>query len=567
MAKITDYPSITTIDANTILLADGSSGTGKILASDMAKYALETYAGSTLAGSAQSVKAAFETAGKDSFSLSGGTLVESGFNFDTCLTVGNYYIPTTGLADSTTGAKPINSPIGFLKVLKIRETANFTTQMFFVYDQLGSPYVRNHMNSTGKWSEWLRVPTRGEFENAVISSGTPETVTASTDINDYTTPGTYFFNSSTKAANAPDNSGYFRLTVTAPTGSLVGTNRVRYQEALTSAGTRWTRLLNSSDGGSTWTAQDWMTDPSFIISGRSIIAANTDLNTLIAPGAYRSTESAVTATLTNCPVTSYGFNLDVIHVGVRHFVYQRLTHYTGSVTTAVINEYYRFINVRDGIVGAWTKVPTRAEVDALNSNITIDVSNKHTMIPSGSDFNSYTTPGVYYVESDASGAKMVNIPRKSSGKLIVMARHTSGYLAQYFYPSTAYFIRYVRSYGGSTWSAWTQQDINYENASNRQYELGSISSASNKTFEELGLTKYQYGSYFVVIRADGLPDGTWAGIVRHNSAGYQISEFYKGEATNTPYVTTDGIIKSNNSTAITCYGLVFPINVWGNLLS
>lgn len=56
MAKITDYPSITTIDANTILLADGSSGTGKILASDMAKYALETYAGSTLAGSAQSVK-------------------------------------------------------------------------------------------------------------------------------------------------------------------------------------------------------------------------------------------------------------------------------------------------------------------------------------------------------------------------------------------------------------------------------------------------------------------------------------------------------------------------------
>lgn len=162
---------------------------------------------------------------------------------------------------------------------------------------------------------------------------------------------------------------------------------------------------------------------------------------------------------------------------------------------------------------------------------------------------------------------MANAPRKSSGKLIVMARHTSGYLAQYFYPSTSYFIRYVRSYGGSTWNAWVQQDINYENISNRQYAVGNISSASNKTFEECGLTKYQYGAYFVVLRTDGAADGTWAGIVRHNSAGYQISEFYKGESGHTPYVTTDGIIKTIDSATVSCYGLVFPINVWGNLLS
>ena len=169
--------------------------------------------------------------------------------------------------------------------------------------------------------------------------------------------------------------------------------------------------------------------------------------------------------------------------------------------------------------------------------------------------------------SDADGATMANAPRKSSGKLIVMARHTAGYLAQYYYPSTSNFIRYIRSYSNNSWSMWIQQDINYENVSNRQYELGSISSASNKTFEECGLTKYQYGAYFVVLRVDGTYDGSWVGIVRHNSVGYQISEFYKGEATNTPYVTTDGIIKTNSSASITCYGLVFPLNVWGNLLS
>ena len=46
--------------------------------------------------------------------------------------------------------------------------------------------------------------------------------------------------------------------------------------------------------------------------------------------------------------------------------------------------------------------------------MTIDVSNNHTLIPSGSDFNNYTTPGVYYVMSDSDGATMVNAPRKSS---------------------------------------------------------------------------------------------------------------------------------------------------------
>lgn len=202
----------------------------------------------------------------------------------------------------------------------------------------------------------------------------------------------------------------------------------------------------------------------------------------------------------------------------------------------------------------------------VNSSVILDYSNKHTLIPDGSDFNSYTIPGIYCVSSDASGNTMLNAPRKSSGKLIVMARHTTGYLAQYYYPSTSSFTRYVRSYGGGAWSIWTQQDINHENASNRQYSLGGISSESNRTLEDLGVAKYQYGAYFLVMRSDGSPDGAWAGIVRHNSSGYQISEFYKGVASNTPYVTTSGVIKTDSNTAINCYAIVLPLNVWGNVL-
>lgn len=308
-------------------------------------------------------------------------------------------------------------------------------------------------------------------------------------------------------------------------------------------------------------ALDWLNTNKYALVGGTAITSGADANTFTTIGNYYVNTNAIAQSLVNFPINA------TLTMKVESSVGSSNTSYLiQTVRNATTNATYERRRVNNTWT-AWEQVPTRAEVNALNSNITIDFSNYHTKISNGSDFNSYTTPGVYYVESDASGATMVNIPRKSSGKLIVMARHTAEYLAQYFYPSTAYFIRYVRSYGGSTWSSWTQQDINYENTSNRQYAVGSISSASARTFEELGLTKYQYGSYFVVLRVDGSRDGTWAGIVRHNSAGYQISEFYKGEATNTPYVTTDGIIKTNSSAAISCYGLVFPINVWGSLLS
>ena len=207
-------------------------------------------------------------------------------------------------------------------------------------------------------------------------------------------------------------------------------------------------------------------------------------------------------------------------------------------------------------------------VSTLYSNLTNDdilgYSNLKTKIPNGSDFNDYKTPGVYYVESDASGATMVNIPRKSSGKLIVMARHTIGYLAQYYYPSTGDFIRYIRKFGANSWGDWITEEINPYNTCPKQFSLGNLSSASDKTFEDLGLTSYQYGAYFIVARSDGAPDGTYVGVLRHNAAGYQITDIYKGQASTTPYFTADGIAKVDSSNAVSCAAIVHPILVWGN---
>ena len=174
---------------------------------------------------------------------------------------------------------------------------------------------------------------------------------------------------------------------------------------------------------------------------------------------------------------------------------------------------------------------------------------------------------MYYVSSDADAGTMNNIPRVASGKLIVMARHTASYLVQYHYPSTAAFYRYVRSYytgSGYGWGAWIMEEVSYANNCPKQFSMGVLSSSSVKTFEQLGLSSYPYGAYLVAMRSDGAPDGSWVGFVRHNAAGYQISEVYKGQATTTPYFTSDGIAKTDNSTGVACAALVFPIQVWGN---
>lgn len=142
MAKITDYPSITTIDANTILLADGSSGTGKILASDMAKYALETYAGSTLAGSAQSVKNAFSNL------FANGSNIDAS-NVDSLKTNAIYcrYIE----AATITGFPIMSSGFGLFIVSNGTSTAERVGQYIFMPNS-GTMAMRYDDNGT--WGPW-----------------------------------------------------------------------------------------------------------------------------------------------------------------------------------------------------------------------------------------------------------------------------------------------------------------------------------------------------------------------------------------------------------------------------
>ena len=83
----------------------------------------------------------------------------------------------------------------------------------------------------------------------------------------------------------------------------------------------------------------------------------------------------------------------------------------------------------------------------------------NTAIPSGSNLNTYTTPGQYYVATGSIAQQVQNMPVETGGRLEVLQLISgSTRLFQLYYPNTsATIIRiYIRYYGGSTWADWRQ---------------------------------------------------------------------------------------------------------------
>lgn len=202
-------------------------------------------------------------------------------------------------------------------------------------------------------------------------------------------------------------------------------------------------------------------------------------------------------------------------------------------------------------------------VDTLRQHDVLAIDATGTEIPSGANINSYTTPGIYYIASDSIAANISNLPRKSSGKLVVGSRHGSIYLYQEYYPSSPQYYRYIRSYANGTWSMWVSELYDYLEIGQRAFHFtDGISSASNKTIDTLFNIPYTYGAYFLILRADTGADAAWVGIVRRNSGGYQISTIYKGSSDLSPYVATNGILKTGSTTSISVHAIFLPIYVW-----
>lgn len=99
--------------------------------------------------------------------------------------------------------------------------------------------------------------------------------------------------------------------------------------------------------------------------GMGRIAQNDDLNSYTTPGSYVATSTGITTSLTNCPINNSGFSLHVESVagGTGQLLIQTIKRTSSNIGEVYLRTY------TGSVWGAWEKVPTRAEVDALNSKV------------------------------------------------------------------------------------------------------------------------------------------------------------------------------------------------------
>ena len=118
----------------------------------------------------------------------------------------------------------------------------------------------------------------------------------------------------------------------------------------------------------------------------------------------------------------------------------------------------------------WKNVYTKAEIDALlvdkqdvstiDATIISDIYGLGVVIPNGSDLDTYTAAGIYYVSNSTNAATILNIPVGGSGfKLLVRYLSAANRLEQtYLKPNQPEYI-YRRTNAG-TWSSWYRFDGN-----------------------------------------------------------------------------------------------------------
>lgn len=114
----------------------------------------------------------------------------------------------------------------------------------------------------------------------------------------------------------------------------------------------------------------------------------------------------------------------------------------------------------------WVKMPTRSEIDSLNSNSYLLAYG--TRIPNGTDINTLVTPGHYYCPSGTAAATLTNCPVNTS--FIMNVEFSTGNDANYVRQtitvtsSAGGIIEHMRTTGnkGSTWTAWASMPTRAE---------------------------------------------------------------------------------------------------------
>lgn len=156
------------IEGNVYLAVDDATNnvTQKVDYKTLAQEIIEQYNLSTLAGSAQSVKAALDGLDGNKLDLKAGTAITNGTDVNTLQTPGTYFCASASIAASLSNIPSQATEVGFrLDVARNAYNANnFLTQTLVgVRHGLSFEYVRG-MSVQGTWGEWQKTPTRAEVD-------------------------------------------------------------------------------------------------------------------------------------------------------------------------------------------------------------------------------------------------------------------------------------------------------------------------------------------------------------------------------------------------------------------
>lgn len=178
--QIHELPTISGSPSGGYFATDNGTQTTKIDYTALAQAIIEQYNASTLAGSAQSVKAALDGLDGDKLDLKAGTAITSGTDVNTLQTPGTYFCSSASIAASLSNIPSQATAVGFrLDVARNGyNTDNYLTQTLVgVIYGLSTEYVRG-MSVQGTWGEWQKAPTRAEVD--ALNSNLPAEVSTLT---------------------------------------------------------------------------------------------------------------------------------------------------------------------------------------------------------------------------------------------------------------------------------------------------------------------------------------------------------------------------------------------------
>ena len=354
-------------------------------------------------------------------------------------------------------------------------------------EQVAQKGIQWHMDKSGNLT--YQIDDYNAFRNAIKTvDQVGVTIPNKSNLDNYKTAGTYAVTSDASAQtmfNIPvqicgklivsnnGNGGYTQFYVQNHDA------KVFIRAFWENAWSAWKEIANSSNA--------------YMLQGGVVtgfISANDDLNNYTTAGTYDCRFASIASTLSNCPVT------DAFKMMVDVEDNSKILTQTITIIHNLSSMPWRRTKNNSDTWSEWRQYSTGAHTYELG-----------TAIPANSDFNDYTTAGVYRVNTYANAETMSNIPVVLSGKLIVgyITNENSSipsWKAQFYIPNhqARMFERVANDNDG--WLPWVEYSTG-----KHTYELGTDIPANSdlNTYTTEGV--YRIAPDATAITVTNIPQG------------------------------------------------------------